>query len=483
MRLSSANLPGLAGSVVRPRYDRDAQSCGIVHLGLGAFHRAHQAVYTDDAMNDGDRDWGIVAASLRASRAKTQMSPQDGLYTVRERQGSDCVIRLIGAVRKALVAPEDSAALLRALADPSTRIVSFTITEKGYCRGPDERLDRSLPDLASDLSAAIVPKTIYGFLGRALSMRQHVDAPGLTLLCCDNLANNGRKLAALLGEFLDETNPALVPWFVDHCRCPSSMVDRIVPATTEADRDQIARDIGLRDEATVSTEPFRQWVIEDTFAGPRPRWEIGGAQFVRDVAPFEAAKLRMLNGAHSALAYLGLARGHTFVHEAVIDPALRPLIEHLIRHEAAPSLSPAPGLDLEAYASALITRFANAALQHRLAQIAMDGSQKVPQRWLLTLEIQCEKGRDCPALLQALAAWIVFLRSDVERLGDPMATTLMGLWRREGASGIVDALFGPGGVFTRYWRASPQMRSRLTRLVAGSIDRPDDPVRGLTMCP
>ncbi len=478
MRLSTATLAGLSDRVLRPRYDRNAQACGIVHIGLGAFHRAHQAVYTDDAMNEGDRDWGIVGASLRAVDVKEQLNPQDGLYTVRERQGGDCAIRLIGAVRKVLVAPQDSAELLRALADPATRIITCTITEKGYCRGPDERLDRALPEVASDLQTDSAPRTIYGFLGRALSMRKRSGAPGLSLVCCDNLADNGSKLEALLGEYIGETDPMLLQWFYDHCRCPSTMVDRIVPATTDADRDQTAHDIGLRDEATISTERFRQWVIEDKFAGPRPHWELGGAQFVADVAPFEAAKLRMLNGAHSALAYLGLARGHGFVHEATIDPVLRPLIEHLMRHEAAPSLTQTAGLDLDAYAEALLARFANRALQHRLAQIAMDGSQKIPQRWLETLEIQNKKGRDCPALLQALAAWIVFLRADVQAVGDPMAATLMALWRRHGSSGIVDALFGPGGLLARHWYASTEMRGRLKRLVADSLDGRNRPCDG-----
>ena len=207
MRLSSAALTELSSSVVRPRYDRNAQRRGIVHIGLGAFHRAHQAVYTDDAMNDGDRDWGIVGASLRAADVKAQMAPQDGLYTVRERRGSDSTIRLIGAVLQVLAAPQEAAALVRAIADPNTRIVTCTITEKGYCRGRDERLDRELPDLASDLAADAAPKTIYGFLGRALSIRKHTGLPGLTLVCCDNLADNGSRLAALLAEFIAETDP------------------------------------------------------------------------------------------------------------------------------------------------------------------------------------------------------------------------------------------------------------------------------------
>jgi fructuronate reductase len=465
VRLSSATLPRIFGSVVKPRYDRNAQRCGIVHIGLGAFHRAHQAVYTDDAMNDGDCDWGIVGVSLRGAAVEAQMGPQDGLYTVRERQDNESHIRLIGAVRRILVAPQDPGAVVRAIAEPDTKIVTCTITETGYCRGRDGRLDSALPDLASDLAADTPPKTIYGLLGRALSQRKNSGSPGLTLICCDNLADNGGQMAALLGEFIRATGPELLAWVDDHCRCPSTMVDRIVPATTDADREQTARDIGLRDEATINTEPFRQWVIEDSFAGPRPRWEIGGAQFVHDVAPFETAKLRMLNGAHSALAYLGLARRYEFVHQAIADPTIRSLIEHLMRQEAAPSLQPAAGLDLDAYADSLLARFANKSLQHRLAQIAMDGSQKIPQRWLETLQIQNKKGQDCPALLQALAAWIVFLRAEVAQIGDPMAPTLMALWRQQGTLGIVDALVGPSGIFARHWSASPEIRQRLTKMM------------------
>lgn len=467
MRLSSATLSRVSSSVAKPRYDRNAQDCGIVHIGLGAFHRAHQAVYTDDAMNDGDRDWSITGVSLRSAAVQAQLALQDGFYTVRERQGDNSRIRLIGAVRQVLVAPENPAAVVDALAHPHTRIVTCTVTEKGYCRDRDGRLDHTSPELASDLAADTAPKTLYGFLVSALSVRRRSGLPGITLLCCDNLARNGEQLAALLGEFIGQADPDLLAWFHEHCRCPSSMVDRIVPATTAADRAQTERDMGVRDEATISTEPFRQWVIEDNFAGSRPRWEAGGAQFVCDVAPFEAAKLRMLNGAHSALAYLGLARGHECVHQAIDDPILRPLIEHLMRQEAAPSLSYTAGLDLDGYAGALIARFSNKALQHRLAQIAMDGSQKIPQRWLQTLKIQEAKGQDCPALLQALAAWIIFLRTDVEKVGDPMAATLVDLWRRQGTSGIVDALIGPGGVFARDWLPTAEIRRRLTQMVAG----------------
>nr|WP_283773389.1 mannitol dehydrogenase family protein [Altererythrobacter sp. KTW20L] len=245
----------------------------------------------------------------------------------------------------------------------------------------------------------------------------------------------------------------MLDWFGQHCTCPSSMVDRIVPATRDTDRDEAEEATGLRDEALVVTEPFSQWVIEDKFAAGRPRWEVGGAQMVEDVRPYETAKLRMLNGAHSALAYIGLRHGHTFVHKAVADPAIRPTIEKLMREEAASSLRPAAGQDLSAYADALLARFANPALDHRLAQIAMDGSQKIPERWLEVMAHHQAAGRQCPALLAALAAWMQHVRGDGHIVDDPMARELAELWLEVGQSGIARALFGRDGLFAHNWAA------------------------------
>jgi fructuronate reductase len=232
------------------------------------------------------------------------------------------------------------------------------------------------------------------------------------------------------------------------------MVDRIVPATTPADLDFVETRVGLRDEGAVITERFSQWVIEDRFAGPRPRWEAGGAQFVGDVRAYEIAKLRMLNGAHSALAYLGLPRGHRFVHEAIANHAIRTDVERLMRDEAAPTLD--PGFDAQAYAGALLARFANSALPHRLQQIAMDGSQKIPQRWLAVLAWHQRHGRQCPAILEALAAWIVHVRGDGAPVDDPLAGRLAALWRDSGENGIVAALFGPNGLFAADWQAADE---------------------------
>ena len=423
-------------------YARDAQAVGIVHFGIGAFHRAHQAWYTDRAMDAGDRNWAITGVSLRSAEVAEQLNPQQGIYTVSERSEHGALTRLIGSVRTVLVAPYEGAAVTAALAAPTTHVASLTITEKGYCRAGDGSLDA---DLATEGS-------VYASLAAGLRRRRDTGLGGLTLLSCDNLADNGAQLARLMGAYLERFDPDMLGWFQDECACPSTMVDRIVPATTAADRAAVAETLdGLSDHAAVMTEPFSQWVIEDRFAGPRPNWENVGAELVSDVAPYETAKLRMLNGAHSALAYLALGAGHVYVHQAVADPAIRPLIEQLMRREAATSLTPTPGQDLAAYGDALLARFANPALAHRLAQIAMDGSQKVPQRWLETLAAQQAAHQQCPAILTALAAWLRHVRGDNGLVDDPQATILARQWAEAGTSGIVDALFGSQGTIRSGW--------------------------------
>jgi fructuronate reductase len=444
VRLSTATLGALPERVARPGYVRDTRGIGIVHFGIGAFHRAHMAAYTDDAMAADGGDWRILGVSLRSASVRDQMVPQDGLYTLVERSAAGSKARIIGAVGDVLVASEERERLVATLAASTTHIASFTITEKGYCRAPDRSLDLAFAD---DRSA-------YSYLAEAFARRRDAGLPGLTLLSCDNLAGNGVQLQRLMDEYLDAHAPDLRGWFEAECACPSTMVDRIVPATTEADRAEIEVMLGMRDDAAVVTEPFSQWVIEDKFAGPRPAWENYGAQITSDVHAYETAKLRMLNGAHSALAYLGLKRGHEFVHQAIADPELVPLIDRLMRKEAATSLTSAPGQDLNAYADALITRFANPALNHRLIQIAMDGSQKIPQRWLETLAFQQERGQQCLAILAAIAAWLGHIRGDNGAVDDPMAEPLKAAWDAAGKGSIVTALFAQGGPMASDWMPS-----------------------------
>jgi fructuronate reductase len=455
VRLSAATVDRLPPAVVRPDYDRAEQRVGIVHLGIGAFHRAHQAVYTDAAMAGGDRDWAITGVSLRSPAVRDAIGPQDGLYTVTERGADGARTSLIGAVAQVIVAPEAPDAVARVLASRDTRIVTLTVTEKGYHRLPDGALDVTAVERAGG--------TIYHHLARALADRRATGLPGLTLLSCDNLADNGGVLSSAMTTWLDRLDPALAAWFAAEWACPATMVDRIVPATSPNDLADVAQSLGMEDAGAVVTEQFRQWVIEDRFAGPRPRWELGGAAFVADVAPYEAAKLRMLNGAHSALAYLGLLAGHAHVHEAIADPAIRTVIEQLIRDEAAASLDPAPGQDLSAYAAALLARFANPALPHRLTQIATDGSQKIVQRWLEPLAINQRRGNTSPATLRALAAWVVHVRGDGQPVADPLADQLAVIWAGAGREGIIDALFGQHGLYAAPWHPTDEDRAILTR--------------------
>jgi len=453
VRLAPETLHRLPPDVARFDYDRDAQSIGIVHFGLGAFHRAHQAWYTDLAMSGGERGWGIAGVSLRSDAVARQLGPQEGLYGLTERGGTADTTRVVGAVREALVGERDRAAIVRRMAMPQCHVVSFTVTEKGYARAGD------------GLDFTLAEASFYPLLAEGLAERRNAGLPGLTLLACDNLPENGRLLERQVREWLGFREPELVRWFEAECRCPNTMVDRIVPATTPDDRDTLEARIGLRDEGAVFAEPFSQWVIEDGFAGPRPGWDKVGATLVDAVAPYETAKLRMLNGAHSALAYLGLERGHRFVYQAIADPVIRPLVEQLMRREAATSFTPAPGQDLSAYADALLARFANTALRHRLAQIAMDGSQKIPQRWLASLAVHQSRDELCEATLTALVAWVRHVR-DGRFVDDPLANDLAAAWRENGAGAIVEALFGAGGLIASPWAPNDRERAFVDRELA-----------------
>lgn len=409
MRLSAATAGHLPPEIARPAYDRDAQAIGIVHFGIGAFTRAHQAWYTDLAMAAGERDWAICGVSMRSRTVTDQLAPQDGLYTLT----SGGRTRLIGAVRKVLHAGEDAAAIVARLADPACHIVSFTVTEKGYARAGDGTLDLMQAQAS-----------FYPLLAQGLAQRMAEGLPGVTLLCCDNLAANGKVLGALVRQWLEARAPGVAEWFARECRTPSTMVDRIVPRSDPADLAALAGRLGMHDQGAVFTEAFSQWVIEDDFAGPRPLWEAQGAQLVSDVTPFEIAKLRMLNGAHSLLAYVGLRAGYTYVHEAVADPALRELARQLMREEAAPTVPRTPGLDLAAYTDALLARFADPALRHRLAQIAMDGTQKIPQRWLDTALARHREGLASPAIAAGLDCWLWHL-ADGRFVDDPKQHELL----------------------------------------------------------
>ncbi len=403
-RLDTTALPSLPADIARPAYDRDAVTTGVVHLGIGAFHRAHQAAVFDAALAAGDLRWGITGVSLRSPGVRDRMNPQDGLYSLEVCEGVAEEVRVIGAVGRVLVAPEDPEAVVAALSDAEVHIVTLTVTEKGYKLDPATgRLIEDDADVAADLASIERPRTAPGFLVAGLARRRAAGLAPFTAISCDNLPHNGARLRQAVLTMARAHDAQLAEWIEAEGAFPQTMVDRIVPATTPEDIAALADRLGVEDRAMVKTEPFTQWVIEDRFAGPRPDFAALGVQLTQDVAPWEEAKLRLLNGAHSGLAYLGGLAGIEYVHEVVGTQDGRRFVETLW-NEAETTLTPPPELDVAAYRRDLMARFANPALRHRTRQIAMDGSQKLPQRLLAT--IAARRGKPSPALTLAVAAWM-----------------------------------------------------------------------------
>lgn len=429
MRLNLNALATLPAGIARPGYDPSTLGIGIVHIGLGAFHRAHQAVYADDAITANGGDWGIAAVSLKTPTARDQLAPQDGLYCVRTVSRAGDAWRVVGSVREVLFAPDQMADVIARIARAETKIITLTVTEKGYCANVLKReplWDHT--DIAHDLQHAGDPRSVLGVLAAGLHERFRKRGAALTILCCDNLPENGAVLESLVHQFAERLYPQIMPWLRDNVRFPSSMVDRIVPATRAEDRVEAARALGYEDDGVVRAEPFSQWVIEDKFAADRPAWEQVGAQLVAHVRPFEKMKLRLLNGSHSLMAYLGYVAGFETIAETVIDPAFERLVRALML-EAEATLEPIPGVDFAAYRDQLIERFGNPANGHRCAQIATDGSQKIPQRWIAVANERLAKGLDVNALTLATAGWIryVYGKDELDTpipISDPLAAGL-----------------------------------------------------------
>ena len=453
-RLSLRAMSGLASTVVLPDYDPARVTVGMLHMGLGAFHRAHQAVYTDDILARDPR-WGICGVSLKTPRAIEPLAAQDGLYTVLTKGSEGTVARVIGSIRQTLFAGADRAGLVARFADPRITIVTATVTEKGYCHDPATgALNREHPDIAHDLAHPEAPESAVGILTAGLAARRAANAGPLTFVCCDNLPHNGRMVEGLVSAFARERDSLLAEWIGANVAFPCAMVDRIVPATTDDDLAEVDRLLGVHDAAPVAAEAFGQWVIEDRFAGARPAWEVAGAQFVADVAPFEMMKLRLLNGSHSTLAYLGFLMGHDFVWQAAGDPLLATLVERQMAEEISPTLVQPAGTDLPAYCGQLMQRFRNSALPHRTKQIAMDGSQKLPQRLLGTVRDRIVAGAAYTHLALAVAGWIRYASGTDEHGGviaiaDPLSGTFAEIVRdaRDDAGSIADGFLDLKSVF------------------------------------
>jgi fructuronate reductase len=380
-------------------------------------------------------------------------------------------------VRDLLVAPENPDALIRAMCDPAVRIVSLTVTEKGYCHDPATgTLKEGHPDVVADLADPSRPRSAPGFLVEALRRRRESGVPPFTVLCCDNLPANGHTVGQVAAEFAALRDRDLGRWIEDEVAFPSTMVDRIVPATTDEDRAAIAARLGVGDAWPVVTEPFSQWVIEDRFPSGRPRLEDAGAELVADVAPYELMKLRLLNGSHSTLAYLGYLAGYETISETMADPAFARLVKGLMDEEVTPTLMVPPGADLDGYKASLLERFANPALKHRTWQIAMDGSQKLPQRLLGTVRDRLNAGAPIGRLALAVAAWMRYAAGIGERgqpidVRDPLSERLLNIGRESGlvAERLAPAYLHIREIFGDDLPADPRFTEPVTRALAALI--------------
>ena len=445
-------------------------AAAIVHLGLGAFFRAHGARYIADAVALSGGDWGIIGVSLQRPDQRDKLAPQGFAYTAVEMAPDGLKPRVIEVVRDVLVAPEDPEAVLAAMAGPAIRLVTLTVTEKGYCHIPATgRLNREHPGIVHDLGDLSRPQTVPGFIVAALARRRETGAGPLTVMSCDNLPENGATLRHVVLEFAGLVDKDLAGWIEAEVAFPSTMVDSIVPATTEADIARVAELTGFHDASPVMHEPFRQWVIENRFAGPMPDLAAAGAELVGDVRPHELMKLRCLNGSHSALAYLGYLDGRETIGDTVAVPAFADFVATLWQREIIGSFAPPPGADPAAYCAALLERYRNPAIRHRTWQIAMDGSQKLPQRLLGTVADNLAAGRPVACLATAVAAWMRYvsgtgLAGQPIDVRDPLADRLRaeqaGL---DSAAARVGALLAMDAVFPAALAGDGRFRSAVVQ--------------------
>ena len=437
-------------------YKNTPRVAGIVHIGIGAFHRAHQGHYTQRAMELDGGDWHTIGVSLRSATVANQLNPQDGLYTIVE-QGKDGLKSTLNhSITEVIVAPEAPARVLDALCLEHVHIVSLTITEKGYCHDPASgALNLEHKDIVHDLQNLGAPRTAIGFLVSAMQRRIAHQLPPLSILSCDNLPDNGALLKQMVLTFAKLVNEELAARIESDYSFPCTMVDRIVPSTTEQDRAKLAKTLGYTDEAMVITEPFTQWVIEDNFAGPRPAWDKAGALVTNNVHAFETMKLRLLNGSHSSIAYLGYLSNKEYVADVMKVELMASFIRHIMHNEILPTVQVPDGIDILQYCEQLLERFANPNLYHRTYQIAMDGSQKLPQRLLNPLREQIKNGRAYGGICLVIAAWMQYvsgydLKCNRIEVQDPMAMELAQVAKQHATNVefwvsdmlCIDAIFG-----------------------------------------
>ncbi len=401
--LSSKSLQKLDPRLAVPSYDRTSLGRGIIHIGVGSFHRAHQAMYLDDLCRDGLTDWSITGAGVLPGDAAmaAALKPQDYLYTRITRGTHETTVRILGAIVDYVLASPDLTPLVERIADPATKIVSMTITEGGY------PVDEATGEYAAVADSGLPPA--FEAIARGLQIRRSEGRGGLTVQSCDNVMHNGDVARAATLGVAAAVEPGLDEWVARNTAFPNSMVDSIAPATTDADREFLLGEYGLIDRWPAVAEPFRQWVLEESFPYGRPPWEDAGALFVSDVEPYETLKLRLLNAGHSTLTYLAALVGHVYVHDVLADPPFNTFLSRILDEEATPSLPPVPGIDIEDYKRKLTERFSNPGVKDTVARLCLDGTSKFPKFLVPTIESQLDKGGQVKLSALALAGWCQYL--------------------------------------------------------------------------
>lgn len=442
--------------VIRAAFDRTALQSRIVHLGFGAFHRAHQALFTNEMLEKTGSNWGICEVNLFGGEDLIQqLREQDHLYTVAEKGAESTDVKLIGSVTESLhPALDGKQAVLEKMAEEQVAIVSMTITEKGYCADPATgRLDKNNGLIKADLEHPRTPDSAIGYIVEALRIRRERNIKPFTVMSCDNVQENGHVARAAVLDFANLVDQELAGWIEANVTFPCTMVDRIVPAATPETLAEIAQLVGVEDPCGIACEPFRQWVIEDNFVNGRPEWNVAGAEFVSDVVPFEEMKLRMLNGSHSFLAYLGYLGGYAHISDTMTNESYRKAAFDMMMNAQAPTLNMPEGTDLEGYAKLLIARFTNPSLKHQTWQIAMDGSQKIPQRMGGSLRHHLAQSTDYKWLAMGIAGWMRYIGAVDENeqpidVRDPMVEQFQAIYAEHGINtDVVKAILGMEAVF------------------------------------
>jgi mannitol 2-dehydrogenase len=430
--LKEASLSRLADYVRVPTYDRRRLTNGIVHIGVGGFHRAHQALYLDNyAHQNSDSQWGICGVGLLEfdQRMRDALHSQNCLYTLVERSPEEDKARVIGSITKYLFAPDNPQAVIAAMTDPKCRIITLTITEGGYyyIEGSGE-FDANHPTIQHDLQHPETPIGAFGFLTAALDQRCRQGLEPFTVLSCDNLQGNGEIARKMVTAFAELRDPELARWIDKNVAFPNCMVDRITPATTPADIQMVTEQFGIQDAFPVVAEPFLQWVVEDRFSAGRPNWESVGVQMTSDVHPYEMMKIRLLNASHLLIGYLGSLAGYTYVHEVMADPLIRQAVDRLME-EVTPTLQPVPGIDLTDYKKTLVERFANPKIRDQLPRLCLNSAAKMPKFILGSLRDALRQGGAIDYLSLTIAAWFHYLKGQDDQgnlilIDDPMADML-----------------------------------------------------------